>query len=76
MHTLHIAPLRNLKKLQFFLKPDESLEDDLTIDNISRIVQYGVLSGAPMDSLLKIMAGVYVPSFLANDTWPESTEIS
>lgn len=35
-------------------------------------MQYGVVSGNVMDSLLQVMTSVYVPTFVANDSWPES----
>lgn len=84
-------PLKKVKRLQYFLKPQ--YEVTLNIDNITELVQYGVVthscilpqlfwcscadvplvqtSGAPMESLLKLMNSVYLPTFLKNDTWPE-----
>jgi dynein heavy chain len=46
----------------------------LTPENIASQVQFGVISGSSMDSLLKLMNGLYLPSFLANDSWPESVK--
>ena len=68
--TCHHRP--QVKCLQYFLKP--GTDAALTHENISSQVQYGVISGSSMDSLLKMMNGVYLPSFLGNEAWPESVK--
>lgn len=40
--------------------------------SIAKQVQFGLVNGGGMDALLRVMAGVYVPRVIANDTWPES----
>ena len=72
MSNLTVASLQKVKQLQYFLKPGVDIA--LTHENISTQVQFGVLSGSSMDSLLKMMNGLYLPSFLANETWPESVK--
>ena len=34
-------------------------------------IQYGVVSGRHIESLLRIMTGVFVPMFFRNTTWPD-----
>lgn len=70
VNTLHVAPLRKVKHLQYFIKADET--KTVTADNIGSLIQYGVCSGTAMDSLLNLMNGVYLQHFLQNKSWPES----
>ena len=46
----------------------------LTLENISASVQYGLLSGTPLESLLRHMQSVYLPTFLKTSNWPESVK--
>lgn len=72
MEVMYVPALKKAKCMQYFLKPYE--EGQLTVANIGESVQYGLVSGSAMDSLLKLMNGVYLPTFLSNDTWPESVK--
>jgi len=43
-----------------------------SLENIAQHVQFGLVNGGGMDSLLRIMSGVFVPRVIANMSWPES----
>jgi dynein heavy chain len=70
--SVHRVPSlrRRVKKIQYFLKPAEGVE--LTSDNVNRACQHGMLQGNAMFSLLHLMHGLFLPSFLSNVSWPES----
>ena len=61
---------QKVKKIQYFLKPNGEI--DITPENVDRECQYGMIQGDTMDSLLHLMTGMFVPTFLSNGTWPES----
>ena len=46
----------------------------LTPGNISRYVYFGTLDGSLMDSLLRHMSSIYLPSFLSSTSWPDSVK--
>ena len=46
----------------------------LTLSNISSIVYFGTFDGSLMDSLLRQMSAIYLPSFLASSSWPDSVK--
>ena len=39
---------------------------------IAKQVRFGLVNGGGMDSLLRVMSGVFVPRVIANASWPES----
>ena len=49
----------------------EALEPNVTVESFASEIQYGVVSGRHIESLLRIMTGVYVPMFFRNTTWPD-----
>jgi len=46
-------------------------ERHVTVESFFNEVQYGVVSGRHIESLLRIMTGVYVPMFFRNTSWPD-----
>lgn len=46
----------------------------LTPENVSASLQYGVVRGDGMHSLLHLMHGVYGPQLMGNRSWPDSTK--
>jgi dynein heavy chain len=46
----------------------------LTPANINASVQYGVTAPNSLESLLRVMNGVYVPKILKNGVWPEAVK--
>ncbi|KAJ3127608.1 Dynein heavy chain 2, axonemal, partial [Nowakowskiella sp. JEL0407] len=76
---------RKIRELMYFIKhapkehsisSDESNkggnQNQLTEANFSKRIQFGLVSGTAMESMLRVMSGVYVPMFLDNKRWPES----
>ncbi|KAI8853504.1 dynein heavy chain, N-terminal region 2-domain-containing protein [Chytridium lagenaria] len=65
-------PTQRVKSLMYFIK--EPYVDISTIDDetFEKKIQYGTVAGNTMDSLLRIMQGLYVPMFSENRKWPES----
>ena len=47
---------------------------EVTPETMSQCVQYGRVQGRVIESLLRVMNGVYVPRVLATTTWPESVK--
>eukprot|EP00762_Andalucia_godoyi_P004499 ANDGO_05184.mRNA.1 Dynein-1-beta heavy chain len=62
-------PSRKVRSLVYFVKPGDLVVDDETID---AEIQFGILKGDALDGLLRMMQGLYAPSFLKNESWPES----
>jgi hypothetical protein len=46
----------------------------LTAENVQTSVMYGSASSPVLESLLRVMNGVYAPQVLRNDFWPESVK--
>ena len=44
----------------------------LTSSNFYKNIQYGSLQGQNIESLLRLMDGVYAPAFFENTAWPDS----
>ena len=57
------------QEIMYFLKPEKTV---LTIDNLSKSVQYGSVHGPPTQSLLRLMSGVFVPLCLKDQSWPDT----
>ena len=38
-------------------------------------VQYGIVTGRHIESLLRIMTGIYVPMFFRNTSWPDRSQL-
>ena len=54
--------------IQYYLKP----EVVLTADNVAKVVQFGTVEGAPVQSLLRLMTSVYVPRCVGDTSWPDT----
>ncbi|KAJ3123528.1 Dynein heavy chain 2, axonemal [Physocladia obscura] len=75
-------PANTFKEIMFFIKEtlptDNSKKDavatQITMRNFEHSFQYGTVSGDILDSLLRMMQGVYVPIFMENKQWPESVQ--
>jgi len=48
----------------------------VTVKSFFSEIQYGVVSGRHVESLLRVMTGVYVPMFFRNTTWPDRSVAS
>ena len=42
------------------------------MDNFHKVFQFGTVQGFHVDTLLRIMHGLYAPAFFSNSTWPDS----
>jgi dynein heavy chain len=67
-------PKQNVQELMYFLKEAYAKGEKLDHENFERKIQYGTVNGNTMDSLLRLMQGVYVPLFFENKQWPESVQ--
>eukprot|EP00163_Fabomonas_tropica_P002875 TRINITY_DN1232_c0_g1_i1.p1 TRINITY_DN1232_c0_g1~~TRINITY_DN1232_c0_g1_i1.p1 ORF type:complete len:4516 (+),score=1594.38 TRINITY_DN1232_c0_g1_i1:127-13674(+) len=63
-------PLEPVREILYFIRTDDKRA--ITPENIGDVVQYGTIEGSAVESLLRLMGNVYVPTFLSNETWPES----
>ena len=66
---LQIPPFP-LNQLTYFIKRDPAVQ--VTPDNFAHQVQYGTVMGGHIESLLRMMAGIYAPIFFENTSWPDS----
>lgn len=62
-------PAGTVSMMVFFIKTDNATID---LETVSSQVQFGLIRDNVLESLLRLMQGVYAPSFLRNTTWPES----
>ena len=47
-------------------------DEEVDANNIQELVQHGRTSGDPLESMLHVLKGIYVPTFLRSKHWPES----
>lgn len=66
----HIIPNYTVEQLSYFIKGEQIAE--VTVDNFHRVVQYGSVKGMHIESLLRMMSGIYAPIFFENTSWPDS----
>ncbi|CAH1780762.1 unnamed protein product, partial [Owenia fusiformis] len=57
-------------ELTYFIK--KNAVPELTMENFKGCVQYGTVSGMHIESLLRLMTGIYAPIFFENTSWPDS----
>ena len=53
------------------LGDSDASEPHVTTKSFFSEIQYGVVSGRHIESLLRVMTGIYVPMFFRNTTWPD-----
>ncbi|KAJ3217500.1 Dynein heavy chain 2, axonemal [Dinochytrium kinnereticum] len=72
LHVQAALPTQRVRSLMYFIK--EPHVDGSTIDDetFEKKIQCGTVAGNTMESLLRIMQGLYVPMFSENRKWPES----
>ena len=59
-----------VQEITYFIKKDASGE--VTPENFLVAVQYGTVMGGHIESLLRLMTGIYAPIFFENTSWPDS----
>jgi dynein heavy chain len=77
MDSIPYGPVTELvyfirRKVSSPVSTDEDEPAVLTTESFTREVQYGIVTGRHIESLLRIMTGVYVPMFFRNTSWPDS----
>ncbi len=71
LQTASDADVQRVQEMQYFLKgPGDVIT---TVEMLAQRLQWGSIKGAALESLLRVMNKVYLPTFLSNATWPEST---
>ena len=66
----HTIPCVPVSEICYFVRKDP--EEELTEDNYLSVVQYGTVTGGQIESLLRLMTGIYAPIFFGNTGWPDS----
>jgi dynein heavy chain len=67
------VPTHKFEQVIYFITKSSVRDDDpLTTESFCKKVQYGTLSGVPLQSLLRLMNGVYMPMMMQNSSWPDN----
>ncbi|XP_077988088.1 dynein axonemal heavy chain 2-like [Glandiceps talaboti] len=62
-------PTNTVDEMSYFIRTEG---DPLTADNFLKCVQYGTVHCGHIESLLRLMHGIYSPIFIENKSWPDS----
>ena len=65
-----VIPYGPVKELTYFVK--KAGIGEVTPLNFLKVVQYGTVMGGHIESLLRLMTGIYAPIFFENTSWPDS----
>lgn len=65
-----VVPPHLVDQLTYFIKQEGTAE--VTFENFLQVVQYGTVKGTHIESLLRVMMGIYAPIFFENTSWPDS----
>ena len=63
-------PYASVEEITYFIRKDSA--HVITSDNFLTNVQYGSVTKGHIQSLLRLMSGIYAPIFFENTTWPDS----
>lgn len=66
----HCVPSFPVQQLCYFIKSVNTTE--VTSHNFLKEIQYGSVKSGHIESLLRIMMGIYAPIFFENRSWPDS----
>ena len=66
----HTIPTNPVEELTYFIKCTNV--EELTAENFCGNVQYGTVKKTHIESLLRLMSGIYAPLFFENTSWPDS----
>ena len=69
-NVAHNIPAFPVQQLCYFIK--FATASVLTNENFLKEVQYGAVKGGHIESLLRVMMGIYAPIFFENRSWPDS----
>jgi len=68
-------PYGSVGEMVYFIRrrvsDTEATEPHVTVKSFFSEIHYGVVSGRHIESLLRVMTGVYVPMFFHNTAWPD-----
>ena len=62
------VPSSPVSQFAYFIRHGRAV----TVDNFHKVFQFGTVQGSHVDTLLRIMHGLYAPAFFSNSTWPDS----
>ncbi|XP_053403795.1 dynein axonemal heavy chain 2-like isoform X4 [Mercenaria mercenaria] len=65
-----IVPPHPPEQVSYFIKQENT--EEITAENFLKVVQYGSVKGMHIESLLRVMMGIYAPIFFENTSWPDS----
>ena len=73
------VPYGSVGEMVYFIRRRATVSSDIevteyppvTVDSFLTEIQYGVVSSRHIESLLRVMSGIYVPMFFRNTTWPD-----
>lgn len=66
----YIVPSGPISEMVYFIKKENVL--NLRVDTFFQDVLYGTVTGKHIESLLRVMSGIYVPILYKNTSWPDS----
>jgi dynein heavy chain len=67
-----MLPSGPVDEVMYFIRDANDHKPRIALEDFERRVQYGTISGSSLDSLLRLMQGVYLPLFLDNRAWPDN----
>ena len=62
-------PPFQLPQVAYFIRQENVV---VTGENFHHVLQMGTVQGNYVDTLLRVMHGLYAPNFFENKTWPDS----
>lgn len=66
----HNLPTFQVEQMCYFIKNQG--DKVVTAENFLKTMQYGTVRCPHIESLLRVMMGVYAPVFFENTSWPDS----
>jgi dynein heavy chain len=67
-----LPSVTEVHEMMYFIKMSTNDDEPISDVNFEARIQFGTISGDMMESLLRMMQGVYIPLLLTNKNWPES----
>lgn len=64
------VPFVTVDELIYFIRKQDN--QIVTSENFLKLVQYGNVTTGHIQSLLRLMSGIYAPIFFENTSWPDS----
>ena len=62
------------QEVMYFVRHEASNGSELQPSTVNKMVQYGTIHGITMDTLLRLMNGLYVPGIQEAKSWPQSVK--